>query len=258
MSKRDPIGEEFYAPLAYAERCLDLCFWLAAALSIVALQVDKTSKPTIYDVVQTAFALSVMAVFILGLAAKLYWSSRAQSKRVADFVSNAFDVPLIAERSDGYFNNSETEPFRRIAASMLENTLYSKVILQRMLRNERIKIGLYACAWFIALLNRATDLALITGIAQVILSEQIISRWVRMEWLHARVEGVYDDVYSLIQSTGNSSSKEIKARVLECLLRYETAKSQAGVSLSTAIFKKVDSALSAEWQRTAQGLNLSM
>jgi hypothetical protein len=125
-----------------------------------------------------------------------------------------------------------------------------------MLRNERIKIAVYACVWFAALLNRATDLALITGIAQVILSEQIISKWVRMEWLRARVEGVYDGVYGLIQATGNRSSKEVSARVLEYLVRYETAKSQAGISLSTAIFKKVNPSLSAEWRRTAQSLNL--
>jgi hypothetical protein len=197
-----------------------------------------------------------MGVFVLGLTARLYWSSRAQSKRISDFVSNAFDVPLIPERSQGFFNNAETEPFRRIAASLLENTLFSKVILLRMLRSERIKIAVYACVWLAALLNRATDLALITGIAQVILSEQIISKWVRMEWLRARVEGVYDDVYSLIQSTRNRGSKEINARVLEYLLRYETAKSQAGISLSTAIFKKLNTSLSSEWRKTAQGLNL--
>jgi hypothetical protein len=62
-------------------------------------------------------------------------------------------VPLIPERSQGFFNNSETKPFRRIAASVLENTLFSKAILQRMLRNERVKVVLYACAWFAALLN---------------------------------------------------------------------------------------------------------
>jgi hypothetical protein len=78
-----------------------------------------------------------------------------------------------------------------------------------------------------------------------------------MEWLRARIEGVYDDVYSLIQSTANNAgSKEFRARVLECLLRYETAKAQAGISLSTDIFKKLNPSLSAEWQTIAMRLYL--
>jgi hypothetical protein len=255
--KNDPI-DRFYAPLASAEKFSDISFWIAAILSIIALQIEKSTSPVIYEAVQSAFAFSVMGVFILGLAARLYWSSRAQSKRLADFVSNAFDVPLIPERSQGFFNNLETGPFRRMAASLLENTLFTKAILQRMLRNERIKVVVYACVWLIALLNRATDLALITGIAQVILSEQIISKWIRMEWLRARVEGVYEDVYSLIQSTGNAGSKEINARVIEYLLRYETAKSQAGISLSTSIFKRINPAVSAEWRKTVSELKLSI
>jgi len=257
MGKSDPIGKKFYAPLASAERLSDACFWTAAVFSIVALQIDKVSKPIAYDAVQTIFALSVMALFVIGLAARLYWSMRAQSKRVSDFISQSFDVPLIVEKSEGFFNNSQTEPFRRMAASVLENTLFSKSILQRMLRNERGKVAAYSCLWFVALLNRATDLALITGIAQVILSEQIISKWIRMEWLRARVEGIYDDVYSLIQSTGNNAgSKEFRAHVLECLLRYETAKAQAGISLSTGLFRKLNPSLSAEWQTIAARLNI--
>jgi hypothetical protein len=189
MAKSDPIGKKFYAPLASAELWSDACFWLAAIFSIIALQINKASAPAAYDVVQTMFALSVMALFVIGLATRLYWSMRAQSKRVSDFVSHSFDVPLILEKSEGFFNNSQTEPFRRMAAFVLENTLFSRAILQRMLRNERVKVAAYACLWFVALLNRATDLALITGIAQVILSEQIISKWIRMEWLRAAYRG---------------------------------------------------------------------
>jgi hypothetical protein len=256
MAKDDPVGTKYYSPLVLAERISRLFFWSAAVLSILALLVEKETRPDLYGLVQITFAVSVVGTFLSGLAIRLYWSSRAQEKRISDFVSDAFDVSLIPERSHGYFNNAETEPFRRIAASLLENTLFTKGILQRMLRNERIKVALYALIWFLALLYRATDLALITGTAQVVLSEQIISRWVRMEWLRGRAEGIHGDVYILIQTAKASGSKEFKARAIECLLRYETSKSQAGISISSMLFKSMNSSLSQEWQKTASILKL--
>jgi hypothetical protein len=256
MAKNDLVGTKYYAPLALAERISDILFWSAALLSIFALLIEKTSWPMVYDLVQIAFAVSVVGVFLSGLTIRLYWSSRAQEKRMSDFVSYAFDVPLIPEMSKDYFDNAETEPFRRIAAALLENTLFTKAILQRMLRNERVKVSLYALLWLISVLYRATDLALVTGIAQVVLSEQIISRWMRMEWLRGRAEGVYEDIYGLIQAAKGTGSKEFRARTIEGLLRYETSKSHAGVSLSPSIFKKLNSTLSIEWRKTADSLNL--
>jgi hypothetical protein len=256
MTRSDPVGTEFYLPLRRAELWSDISFVAAAVLSLVALQIDKANSPRIYDAAQSLFALSVISVFIAGIAIRLYLSTRAHTKRAADFVSNAFDIALIPRTSSEYYNNAETEPFRRMAASLLENAFFSKCILQQMLHHERLRIVIYGVLWLLALLNRATDLALITAVAQVIFSEQIISKWLRMEWLRARAERVYDDVYSLIQSYQKSGAKEFKARVIECLLRYETGKAQAGISISTRLFNKMNSSLSAQWSEMADRLRV--
>lgn len=254
MTKSDPIGIEFYKPLRTAEAWSDRLFWVAGIFSIAALLVDKQPHPNIYDVVQAIFVVSVVGAFGLGLVARLYWSSRAQLKRNADFVSNAFDVALITETSTGYFNNNQTDPLRRMSFSLLENTFFSKNILQKMLLLERAKLAVYTTAWFLALLYRATDLALISSAAQVLFSEQLLSRWARMEWLRSRVERVYDDAYALIQSRNSSSSREFRARTVEYLLRYETGKAQAGISLSTRLFDRLNPALSKQWAKILEKL----
>lgn len=255
MSKSDPLGARYYLPLGNAERWTSVFFWTAAVSSVAALQVEKGRLPIVYDVIQSIFVVSVVLFFVVDLAVRLYWSSRAHGKRNSDFVSHAFDVALIAETSLGYFNNKETEPFRRIAFSVLENAFFSKTILQKMLFWDRAFVGGYALIWLIAVLNRATDLALVTTIAQVIFSEQIISRWVRMEWLRARFERIYDDTYGLIQASGNNVSKEFQARTIDFLLRYETSKSQAGISLSSTIFKRNNPSLSKQWELVLGKLN---
>ena len=172
------------------------------------------------------------------------------------FLSHAFDLPLITETSTGYYNNNGKDPFLRMASSLLENTLFTKSILERMLLAERAKVSIYAVAWFLALSYRATDLALLTLVAQVVLSEQIIARWTRMEWLRLRVEKIYDDVYSLLQGRTGTASREFRARTVQALLRYETDKGHGGISLSTRAFDKLNPSLSGAWDQTRLNLDL--
>ena len=256
MNKSDPVAEEYYSPLKAAERVYAALFFATAACSIFVLQIDGIAYPSLHLAVQSSFVLGVFFVFACGLAVRLYWSSRAHLGRTSDFLSRAFDVALMTRTSDGYYNNNEVDPFRRTAAALLENTLFSKKILRHMLRRERIAVSLYAGIWLLALLNRATDIALITAAAQVLFSEHLVSRWIRMEWLRARVEGVYEDTYSLVQSAANTRTKEYQARVVEYLLRYETGKAQAGISISSRIFEKLNAALSQEWLETARTLGI--
>ncbi|WP_262299009.1 hypothetical protein [Microvirga sesbaniae] len=256
MKRDDPIGREYYSPLKSAEFWSDAAFYIAGALSIAALLVDKATYPRVSDAIQSLFALSVLAIFVSGLAIRLYWSSRARDKRVADFLSNAFGVALIHKQSSGYYNNTQTRPSKRLGAALLENSFFSKTIARGMLPYERTKIALYAAAWILAMLNRATDLALLAAVAQVIFSEQVIARWVRLEWLRTRFEYVYASLYSLIQATSDFESKGYKARTIELLLAYETGKAQAGISLSSRLFRKLNPRLSKEWKDISLKLGL--
>jgi hypothetical protein len=252
----DALSRKFYAPLAFVERISDACFWLAAALSLAVFFVEKGSHPILASIVQTAFVVVVVIQFILGLWMRLSLSTRAQEKRMADFLSSAFQFPLLAQPSRGYFDNSELDSFRRIVASLLENLLFTKSILQSMFTRELVVVVIYVLFWLLSMLNRSADLALITALAQVVFSEQLLSRFVRIVWLRAKTEGMYEDAYAIIQSAQKASSAQFRARVIDCLLRYETAKALAGVSLSTKVFRRLNPALSAEWRQTADALQI--
>ncbi len=257
MTRIDPIGPEFYVPLGVAEKISDAAFYLAAALSIFVLLIDKASRPELYGVVQTTFAVTVVGYFVSGIVTRTYFATRAHSRRFADFVSNAFSVPLAPSRSEGYYNTPDGDPFTRMGASVLENTLFTKSILQRMLRSERIRICIYVIAWLWAAIYRVTDLELLAIAAQVLFSEQLLSRWIRMEWLRSRVERLYDDLFALFQSSSNSRSKEFRARVIEALIRYETSKAQAALSLSSRVFSKLNPELSLKWQSVCNQLGVT-
>jgi hypothetical protein len=257
LARHDPIGPEFYIPLKTAENVSDAAFYLAAALSIIVLLVDKTSQPKVYGAVQATFAVAVVGIFVSGIVIRTYFASRAHSSRFADLVSNAFSVPLVPFPSEGYYNPPEGDPFLRMGASVLENTLFTKSILGKMLRFERARVGFYILAWLWAAVYRATDLDLLAVAAQVLFSEQLLSRWVRMEWLRSRVERLYDDLHVLIQSTSDRESKEFRAHVIETLIRYETSKAQAGLSLSSRVFNKLNPGLSNKWRSLCDQLGIT-
>ncbi|WP_143535301.1 MULTISPECIES: hypothetical protein [Rhizobium] len=257
MTRNDPIGPEFYVPLRTAEKVSDAAFYLAAALSIAVLLVDKTSQPKVYGAIQASFAVAVVGMFVSGIVIRTYFASRAHSSRFADFVSSAFSVPLVPSPSQGYYNPPQGDAFLRIGASVLENALFTKSILVGMLRFERTRICVYVLVWLWAAVYRATDLELLALAAQVLFSEQLLSRWVRMEWLRSRVERLYDDLYALIQSTSEFRSKEFRARVIESLIRYETSKAQAGLSLSSRVFNKLNPELSQKWNSLCDQLGIA-
>jgi hypothetical protein len=252
--RRDPIGDKYFKPLEIAERCLDILFYAAAILSIVALLVEKPMHPNLYDVVQISFVLAVIGVFVLGILIRLYWRPKAEDKRRAELLSNASKIPLTVEQTQGYYNNEQSDPMRRLGAIILENSHFSKAISLEMLTGERIKVSGYVATFLVAVLYRKTDLAFAATIAQAILSEQILSHWIRLEWVRARFESTYNQLYGLLQS--NPAKPVLNARVLELFAYYETGKSNAGIMLSSKIFDRRNAELSQEWEKIKSTLKL--
>ncbi|RYE39896.1 MAG: hypothetical protein EOP21_10140 [Hyphomicrobiales bacterium] len=71
------------------------------------------------------------------------------------------------------------------------------------------------------------------------------------------VERLYEDLYALIQSTSDLDSKEFRARVVEGLIRYETSKAQAGLSLSSRVFNKLNPEISRQWGTLCNQLGIT-
>jgi hypothetical protein len=253
-TRSDPIGERHFKPLEIADRLSDICFYVAALLSFAALMVEKAEHPVIYDFVQIAFVLAVLTVFLSGIAIKLYWRPSAEDRRRAELISNASQVALTVERTEGYYNNPETDPVRRLGVIIMENSFFSKAIALKMLPSERVRVCAYVILFLIAVLYRKTDLAIAATAAQAVFSEQLLSRWLRLEWFRMRCESVYNQAYALFQSS--PTKKVLFAKVIELFGLYETGKANAGISLSSKIFFANNDVLSREWEQIKMALKL--
>jgi len=254
MSRSDPIRGRYYDAVELANRVSDWLFYIGAVLSIASLLVHKGTYPVAYDLVLIAFAVDVVALCAVGLVSRLYLTPRAEDKRRQDFFSSVCGVALIHEQTDGYYNNDFTEPIMRMAAQVLENSHFSKEIALRMARTERIKILVYGGLWLVCVLSRRTDLGIVVAASQALFSEQVLSKWVRLEWLRIRFEKTFDDVYKLFQS--RPPMLKFNAMTLDALSLYETAKSNAAITLSSTSFQEMNPSLSADWESIKAVLNI--
>lgn len=248
--KQDPLGAEFYVPLRRAELASTALFVATAAVS-VALLVVPSEWTRLAETLAIALPLAVMLLFCATLAVRLYFFPRAQRARLRDFLSHAYDKPLPQKRSVNYYNNSATTTPARVAAQVLESTFFTKSLLLRMCTRERAAVAVYIIVYCIALLYRNTDPSWLSIGAQVLFSEQILSRLGRLEWFRAKSESIYDNLHALLLA-----KKTAGAEPVEALAWYEIVKATSAVSVSSGDFEAKRQELNAEWEDIRRALKL--
>lgn len=250
----DPIGDKYFQPLRKADSISDWLFIVTALLSFAALLVEKSDYPNIYNLAQGAFILCAIGLFVMGQAVRLYFWPRAEDRRREEFLSNTLGVNLTHERTTGYYNNNETDPIRRMGIAVLENTHFTKNISLHMAWEERVRIAIYVALWLAALLGRNTDLGWLAVAAQALFSEQLLSRWLRIEWLRRKSEEIHAELRKIFVSL--PAADMLRAFVLDAFSTYEAAKSNAGVVVSSSLFERLNPPLSAEWESIKTSMRL--
>lgn len=247
MNKVDPIRESYYNPLAKADKWSDWLFIVISILSIGLLMISRSEARVLYDVLQSVFIGLVLVNFLLSLSIRLYLTPRAEDKRRQDQLSTSFDVDLLPGRTTLYYNNELADPIQRLAATTLENTLYSKTILIRMLKKERIRAIVFLLLFLTLILNRTTDLGMAATAAAAIFSEQVVARWLRMEWFLHRCESTHDALFTLLLC--RPALNIFSAKAIELMTYYESSKTNAGILLSERIFEEVAPELRKFWEQ---------
>lgn len=252
--RSDPVGDKYYSTVKVADKAADWLFYLAAALSIAVLFLEKDASPALYRITMTSFVVSVLALFVIGLTTRLHWTPRAEDKRRLDFFTSALNVSLTHQTSLNYYNNNVRDPSKRMAAQLLENAHFTHSIALSMAPKERLRAIGYGTAWFLCLMLPNADLGLIAAATQAVFGEQILSRWLRLEWLRSRSERIFDEVRQMF--AGNTSDSSFNALTLNSLTNYETAKAIAGITLSSDVFNRENPRLSAEWENIKKSIGI--
>jgi len=249
MPKVDTVGENYYKPLALIDAFGGWLFWVVSILSIATLFVDKAVYPAQYAILQIAFMVCVLLFFAQGLVQKLYFFPRAEDARRQQLLSDSFGVALTHEQTVGYYNNDQTNPLKRLAASTMESAFFTSAVARKMLVGQRAKTLGYLVIYVAALLNRSSNLEWLVVAAQVVFSEDIIARWFRMEWLRIRSEKVFEGLNRLFTGKHAFSRPAAQSQSVDSFSFYETTKSTATILLSSKIFHRENARLTAEWDQ---------
>lgn len=254
MAKKvDPIRDKYYRPIETVEKCERMLFYISVVLSFTPFLIDKLKYQSLFNTSQVLFVMVVVLLMIISIVLKLFLFPKAQEHRYSDFISCAFGTNHY-EQTKGYYNNNQTESLRRIAAQTLENSFYSKNTLKEMIFIERIKTGAYVFIWLILIINRHTDLNLITTLTQIVFSGYLLNRWVVLEWLSFKFEVIFTNLYELFNKKVSKTNFEIIA--LKMTGFYEMAKSNSGITLSEKIFNQKHKMMEKEWNKIKINLNI--
>ncbi|MCZ7454396.1 hypothetical protein [Rhizobium rhizogenes] len=256
MPKVDTVSKNYYAPLALMDTIGGWLFWAISFLSIATLFVDKVAYPQANIALQIVFLIGAILFFVHGQFQNIYLFPRAEDARRQEALANSFNVALTHEETVGYYNNDQTNPLRRLAANSMESVFFTRSILRKMLRSQRITTLLYVVVWLAAFAYPSTDLEVIGVAAQAIFSGEIIGRLVRMEWLRMRCEHLFNDFNRLFNGGKGATKPITQAQIIEFFAYYETTKSTAAVLLCSKIFNDQNPSLTAEWDRIRARLEI--
>lgn len=258
-SLRERVDEvnRYYEPVKTVTAIGSCLFWVIATVSLCMPYAASIGKPTLLTILQPVFIVLVLIHFSLSQISKLHLFPKAENMRRKQFLSDSFGSPLTHDRTSLYYNNEWPPSIQRLGANTMENALFSKEIAEAMLRRRRIIIGGYIVVWLLAFSLRVNNLTVIIWITQLIFSGRIVAQWLNLEVLHARYEQVYDRLHHhFLHEIGQDSERAI-ASVLDVFVWCETAKSSAGIMLSTKVFQRLNPSLTEEWNRIREELKIN-
>ncbi len=255
MAKIDTI-REYYRPLALAENVGNILFWLVAFFSAAPLFFFNMVPAYTSDILNVAIIICVLLFFLNGLVLRLYLFPRAEDQRRKQLLSDSFGVLLSHEQTDGYYNNDQKNPIKRLSASVMESSFFTYRLSKLMLVSMRVKTFLLIGVFFLATIVRSTELEALSVAAQTLFGGEIVTKWVRLEWLRSRSEMVFNNLNRLFVGKTSFNKPAGQSDAIDQFAFYETTKAAAATLISTNLFRKNNECLSQEWEQIRLGLRI--
>lgn len=246
MEQRIDEIEKYYKPVSLCEKWTWYTFLFSAALSFIIPYTNHFQIEFLKNVITITFILLVVSHVALAHFNGLYLTPKAERMRRRQLLSNSLNIPLTHEKTEFYYNNKIEPSVFKLGANILENSFFSINICNEMAKKERTKCFVYFLIWFIAIINRSTDLGLITTLTQVIFSGEVLFRWIKFEIYRIRNESIYDKLHQLFLHKTSENSVNVNASILDAFAEYETTKAY-GISQSSKIFHQLNHKLTLEW-----------
>ncbi|PID07789.1 MULTISPECIES: hypothetical protein [unclassified Sporosarcina] len=232
-------------------------FWVNAVLSISVFFVDDYLNAK--NMLLFVFTITTLAYFVIDNYLSIFKIPQVEDKRRVHLLTNSFNVPLDNERTNKYYNNDLDPSLLKLGANIFENSLFAERVTHEMAKRERLKVGIFIFVFVVALVLRTTEMELISILAQTLFASTLIPAYFRLEILHSKNKAIYDclhDIFLFHYRGTNLNDERLSAKILDCFVKYESAKAYSGVKQDSKIFHKINPRVTQEWEEIKRNLNI--
>lgn len=171
-------------------------------------------------------------------------------------LSNALGASVGEAIRADYYNNKLPQSLLKLAATTLENTLFTKAILSKMAVWMRYKVGGYFILLLILSACRVTPTSWLVVLAQTLFSADLVLKLIRLERFRVRTVRVHDQIEQFFLQSGGEEKPNDVAVLIGAFTNYECAKDEAAMPLKAKYFNKLNAELSQKWEEMKRRLNL--
>lgn len=248
--------DKYYISVETLEKILFPLLLITIFLSFTPLLSKEIQ--TFFDkkILTIIFVISTVLYFVISQYLRFVAIPQAERMRRKQLLSNAYNTPLIHERTHLYYNNDYTPSTQRLGANILENALFSKTITQKMLKKTRSLSFAFMLAWIGMVIYKNSDFDFVMSITQLVFSGSIVINWINLEILNHRFSQVYTQLYNHFLHDIGDQSVNGTAAILDAFTEYESAKASAGVKLNSKIFFEQNPVVTQEWEEIKQTLHM--
>jgi len=256
MSERVDSLDRHYKIIDKFNTTTSSLFWVNAVLSIAVFFV--ADNLTVKNMLLFVFTITTLAYFVIDNYLSIFIIPKVEDKRRVHLLTNSFNVPLDNERTNKYYNNELDPSLLKLGANLFENSLFAQRVTQEMAKRERIKVVLFVVVFIVALMFRTTEMELISILAQTLFASTLIPAYLRLEVLNYKNKAIFDCLHDifLFHNQPNENDERLSAKLLDCFVKYESAKAYSGVKQDTKIFHKINPEVTREWEEIKHNLKI--
>ena len=235
-----------------ADKCGTLVFYFALFVSAVLAFHDT---PTTQEFGHPCLIIAAFLAIVVTVVITIYQTEGNRFLRETQ-LSDGLGAGIGENIRADYYNNNLPQNLVRLAATTLENTLFTKETLSKMAVKMRFKIGAYFVVLLILFTCRETPTSWLLVLAQSLFSADLALKLIRLERFRVRTGRVYARLEQFFLHAAGMEKPNDLAILIGAFTDYECAKDEAALPLENKYFAELNPALSKKWDEMKTRLKI--
>ena len=225
-------------------------FWSSFIFTVIIQIINMISKESFHlDRLSNGISICLLIIlFVFDIKIDKYRQS-AEKERKLDFIDNSLGSKYCVNTSENYYDNDDLDNgIYKLLINLYQNAFDTKNNLELMIRkSEKYSLLCFALLAVLAILGLFNS-AIVVSILQLFLSKEILMKKFTLENYLKNVTEVYNEITTLLScGLDIKKMKDINAKVIILLIKYESSIASSKIELDERIFKENNVKWEREW-----------